>query len=338
MRAPVRAPARHSWAPLHGARSPSASIDDGALLAQCTAATHSPIGCLTLSLRTHHRLGCPCLAFVALLTGVVASAGVARADAPPAQPESSRDIERAKLAVELGQRLFDQARYDSALAAFEAAHEAFPSPEFQYDIGLCHERLGHDAQAIAAFEAYLVAKPDASDRASVEHRIALLRRASAATNEVGIASASSTSPPSPMPALRTGDASAPVLDTHEDRPAQPLITGGAITLSLGLAIGIGGGVGFGLPATARAQELDDALAEDAPPDRRLTEAQARDLAREGDRLRALQLASIGVGVALAATGTGLLVGGKRRQRRARAEVAQTWISPAPTGVAIAGRF
>ena len=41
-----------------------------------------------------------------------------------------------------------------ALLAFEAAYAAYPAPEFQYDIGLCHERLGHTEQQNIA-EQYL---------------------------------------------------------------------------------------------------------------------------------------------------------------------------------------
>jgi len=253
----------------------------------------------------------------------------------PAAP--THDTERAKAELARGQQLFDEANHAEALLAFEAAYAAYPAPEFQYDIGLCHERLGHTEAAIAAFEAYLAAKPDAADRLDVRHRIAALR---------------ARLPPPPPPNEPERKVPEPVptptkAKTIESPPApvdiapvreRGLRAGAAVALALalGLGIGIGGGAGFGVPAARRDRTLDRALASDAPYGDRLTPEQARSVAREGDRLLALQLASIGVGAVLVGTGIGLLVAAKRRERSMRAPSAA--LAPMRGGLAIAGGF
>ncbi len=98
--------------------------------------------------------------------------GAGPEDAPKA-PESGKDLARRRVAQ--GQALYEQAEYEEALVAFQDAAAAYASPDFQFNIGLCYERLGETTSAIRAFEAYLRNKPDARDKASVEHRIEELR-------------------------------------------------------------------------------------------------------------------------------------------------------------------
>ncbi len=272
---------------------------------------------------------------IALSIAIASPPGIAHAAEPAA---ATHDIERAKAELVRGQRLFDEAKHAEALVAFEAAYAAYPAAEFQYDIGLCHERLGHTDEAIAAFEAYLAASPDAHDRADVEHRIGVLR----ARSSPPPSPPSEPEPAPPEPRIVTPPTPAPVNDAPPaeidivPQRERGLRAGGAVALALGLGIAVGGGLGFGLPAAKRERTLDRALAQDAPYGDRLTPQQARETARAGDRLLALQLASIGVGAVLVGTGVGLLVAAKRRERRVRAPSAA--LAPMRGGLALSGSF
>jgi tetratricopeptide (TPR) repeat protein len=247
----------------------------------------------------------------------------------------AQDLERAKAALEHGQKLYDTAKYDAALAAFEEAYRAYPVPDLHYNIGLCHERLGHPREAIAAFEAYLAGKPDAPDRPSVEHRIGELRADLEAPRPVEV-----VPPPPVVPAARIDASEQPENEAARTAIDQPpakgrgRVVGGSIAFALGVGVGVGGGLGFGLPAQDRRTAIDRALADGAPDSDRMTEAQARETAREGDRFLALQIASVGVGAVLVGTGIGLMVVGKRQRRR----TATASLAPTPRGIAVSGRF
>ena len=226
----------------------------------------------------------------------------------------------AKRKVLEGQELYEQARYEEALVAFQDAAAAYASPDFQFNIGLCHERLGEPQAAIRAFEAYLRNKPDASDRASVEHRIEQLYA------ELDARSA----PPTPV---ETAPPSSPVEDAPvEEKPHRPLVVAGSVLLGFGVAAMVGGGIGFGVPAGRRADRVDDVLTLDNPED--LSRAQSEQIAAQGDRFRTLQVASLAVGGALSVAGVVVLARGL--QRRARAE--RLSVLPSPSGVVLVGRF
>src|SRR5688500_9535977 len=84
-----------------------------------------------------------------------------------------------------GQAYYEQASYENALRAFREAYRVSKRPALQYNIALCHERLGDLDGAIAALERYLAEMPTAPDRVAVEVRIKNLR--------------SQKPPPSPAP-------------------------------------------------------------------------------------------------------------------------------------------
>ena len=74
-----------------------------------------------------------------------------------------------------GQSYFDEGRVADALGEFREAYRISRVPGFQYNIGICEERLGNLDAAIAAFERYLREAPGAPDRANVEARLRELR-------------------------------------------------------------------------------------------------------------------------------------------------------------------
>jgi tetratricopeptide (TPR) repeat protein len=88
---------------------------------------------------------------------------------------SSFEDELARAHFLSGQSYFDEGRFTDALHEFHEAYAISRRPGFQFNIGVCEERLGHTEAAIAAFERYLQEAPNAPDRATVEQRLRDLR-------------------------------------------------------------------------------------------------------------------------------------------------------------------
>lgn len=73
-----------------------------------------------------------------------------------------------------GATAYDEGHYDEALREFEAAHAAEPLPAFDYNVARCLDRLGRRAEALAAYERYILVAPKADNLAEVSERVALL--------------------------------------------------------------------------------------------------------------------------------------------------------------------
>src|SRR5262245_26790237 len=58
-----------------------------------------------------------------------------------------------------GEKKFKAADYQGALLDFQAADSAKQTPQAARYIGLCHDNLGHYADAVAAYERFLAAVP-----------------------------------------------------------------------------------------------------------------------------------------------------------------------------------
>ncbi len=276
------------------------------------------------------------LAVGCMLGVTLSSPGIALADAhsePVAQsdaaaPEDGRALARRRVAE--GQALYEQAKYEEALVAFQDAAAAYASPDFQFNIGLCYERLGETRAAIRAFEAYLRNKPDARDRASVEHRIEELRAEQDRETSPAVPTPVLVEPPGQAEPAST--APAPNEDAApEARPHRPFIISGAALAGVGAAVMIAGGVGFGIVANRRADRVSQVLDSDNPQG--LTRAETVGLAQEADRLRALQIGSIAGGGAMAIVGAALLTTGIRRRRQS-----QLTLLPTGRGLAVRGVF
>src|SRR5258706_4227784 len=116
---------------------------------------------------------------------VLASLSLAHAEEqPPTRAASQAHFLR-------GQQLFGSARYGEALAEFEAGRALLASPSFDYNIGLCLERLDRPGAAAAAYERYLAARPGDPDAEAIWRQIRLLRAE---------AQARGPEPPPPRPA------------------------------------------------------------------------------------------------------------------------------------------
>jgi Tetratricopeptide repeat len=119
---------------------------------------------------------------------VVAMGGSARAQAQV-------DIGAARAHFAAATTYFEAGRYGEALKEFEAAYYLSRRAPLLFNIGVCHERLGHVDEAISAFEKYLASGPPESDRVEVGERVAALKaRAPAPRPRLVIAM---TPPPAP---------------------------------------------------------------------------------------------------------------------------------------------
>ena len=121
---------------------------------------------------------------------LVSTTAWAQPPAPPPQREESGDPAEAELSpteqearqlFNAGRIAFNDGRFDDALGYFERSYELSGRPVLLFNIGSAADRLRQNQRALDAFEAYLEAMPDASNRREVEGRIRVLRRAIVAT-------------------------------------------------------------------------------------------------------------------------------------------------------------
>ena len=72
------------------------------------------------------------------------------------------------------QKLFDQARYEEAVAEFQKSYELSRYPAILHKIALSYDQLGNLDQAIDYYQRYLDADPKSERRSGIEARIAKL--------------------------------------------------------------------------------------------------------------------------------------------------------------------
>lgn len=274
-----------------------------------------------------------------------ASAG-ALAGPPAAAPETAAEpstgpveddsVARAMAAYERGTKNYNAAQYEEALADFTEAASLYASPDFQYNIGLCYEKLGKYDEAIRAFSTYLRAKPDAEDRPNVENRIQMLqqeleRREREAEEEAARAAEGDPQPP-PEPARPVEDAPPPAADA-----GRPLIVSGAALAGVGAALALGGGIAFGVIAGKRSAAVDEVQTGGNPEG--LSFDETRELEREGKRFEGIQIGMVAGGAAVAVTGAVLLALGLRKRQAARGQARLgPALGPGTAGLVLTGRF
>lgn len=274
------------------------------------------------------------LSMVGSMVGSVAAAPVAPTEgeapadapalAPPEAPKEDPKLEQAMVSYDLGKKAYNAARYEDALEHFQEAATRYASPDFQYNIGLCYERLNKPEEAVRAFRTYLRAKPEAKDRANVEDRIFTLEKEiEDAKNQPVPDGSTETKPAEEVEPLPNG---------------KTLILVGAVLTGVGGAVGIGGGLGFGLAARNRSLAVED-VTDGNPEDLTFSEAQTLD--DEGRQFETLQIVMAASGAAVAITGVALLAVGLKRKKRAEAgptaTLVPTWTGRS-AGLSLQGRF
>jgi hypothetical protein len=98
--------------------------------------------------------------------------------APPASgtahAQQAGATDQARQHFARGKQLFATGDYRGAIAEFAAADKIAPSPLLEFNIALCHERLGERAEAVRRYRLYLERVPAATNRKVVEDKIARL--------------------------------------------------------------------------------------------------------------------------------------------------------------------
>lgn len=236
-------------------------------------------------------------------TAMWAPAAVAQVTTSDALDEEARSL------FEAGRSAYGDGRFDEALGHFRRSYELSHRPQLLYNIGQCQDRLRHDAEALATFEEFLTALPDAPQRAEVAARLEILR--TAVERDRAAEAAVETEP-----AVTEEPVLAPVIPSEPD-PAPWIVlgVGGAVAVAGAILLGVG---------YANVAAVESAM--------NVPFSSVRDAYDSAPALTGAGWAALGVGVALAGVGLvwGLSSGGGGNDH------AHLRISP--TGIAVSGSF
>ncbi len=83
----------------------------------------------------------------------------AAAPGTTAKPPAPAKASDAKALFSSGEKKFKADDFEGALADFEAANAAKPTPETQRYVAVCHDKLAHHEQAVAAYEKFIQDAP-----------------------------------------------------------------------------------------------------------------------------------------------------------------------------------
>lgn len=128
-----------------------------------------------------------------------------------AQSDAGSDAE-ARLHFEEGRAAYEAGEFEAAVGAFRQAYVLSPRYALLYNIGQSELRVGHNAEALEAFEGFLRQAPeDDVRRSEVEERVRQLRAMSVTPTQVtlpaeGAAAEASEPAPAPRSAEPSGDA------------------------------------------------------------------------------------------------------------------------------------
>ena len=223
-------------------------------------------------------------------------AALAASLSPAAASAQERELREARAAFARGLEAYEAGEFETALREFERADEAVDSPDLMYDIALTHDALGHAHGALAAFEAYLIERPE--ERARLEERLARLTEAAGGSPRDPVAIVAAVPPlalPAPAAPRRSSSADAALALPAATEP--PATGGSAAPWAL---VGAGsaavlGGVGLLVAARFDAASVTEAT--------RWTDARGA-----ADRALAFDVAGlVGLGVGALAIAGGVLV-------------------------------
>ena len=150
----------------------------------------------------------------------------------PVAPGSTADDARARELYENGSILYEEGRYEDAIAAWQEAYRLSGRPLLLFNTANALERLGRYDEAMTLLQRYRAYAP-AEERETLDRRIRNLETRIDEQQERAVAAPVTTPPASPA-----------TLAEGERRPVRvaPLVLGG-----VGV-VGLGFGTGFGLSA------------------------------------------------------------------------------------------
>ncbi len=160
----------------------------------------------------------------------------------PSRPQEDLD---GVTAFQKGAEAFKKGDFDTAIPLFKYAHELTGDPTLLYNIARSYEGLDEPAEALAHYEAYLQAAPEAADAGAVQARV---RGLQAQIDRRRALAARATPTPPPQPSTP-----APTLPP----PLSPLpwIVAGAGVLGLAA-----GGILAGLAQSTKGKAIDEPVA------------------------------------------------------------------------------
>ena len=254
----------------------------------------------------------------------------------PAEGDPEAAEEHRQAAIEA----FNGGDLPGAIASFEKAYEADPSPAYLFNIGRVYEEMGELENALEYYERF-ARQPHLTleERERAGERIDVLRRLvgeQTQDDDGGEEDAGEDD-------LDDGGDEPPTEPTGPDDTAGPersgrgLIIAGSTLLGVGAAVALGGGLGFGFVARDRSDQVDAVEQGDNPEGLSLSEIE--DLDAEGRTFEIWQIVTVAAGGALAVTGVSLLaVGLVRRGKAKRTAFVQPSVGPRFGGVVVRARF
>jgi tetratricopeptide (TPR) repeat protein len=259
--------------------------------------------------------------YVAVVCAALSLSSLAYAQSKPAIPPAD-DVEAAKAHFAAGSAYYDQANYADAVKEFNEAYRLSHRSDLLYNIAVCYERLQQYDNAIKALQQYLIDKPEAKDKVTIQTRISNLEKQRDAM------------PPRPVEPPPQPVAPPPQPQVAPQQPAQPMQlerkrnwwVPGTIVGSAGLVV-LATALGTGLTAQAYYDDLKMKCQNNVCTDPKL--------ATERDTGQVLALTTdILLGVGAAATLTGVII--LAVQSRRPHPPSQARVVPTPFGVM--GRF
>ena len=258
------------------------------------------------------------------LSWVVILPAAASAQATGTVADASMDSEAHAL-FEAGRTAFAAGRFADALGDFQRAYDLSHRAVLLYNIGQCHDRLRHDAEALAAFEGFVEGVPDSPQHAEVEARIALLREAIAHTAPAEPVAVTPVTPVTTEPPPDPDQ----VIDTTPPPEVTPVShdpgAGPWVFLGVGLGVAITGAVLLGIAYD------DISKVQNAPMDTDI--ATVRRAYDQAPPFSTIGWLAIGVGAAAAVVGIVWEVAGSSGGGDAHAE-----LHLLPGGLSLTGAF
>ena len=108
-----------------------------------------------------------------MIRGVIVAALLASSLASAAP--SSTELRAAKAHFARGKTLQDAAKWDDAIAEYQAAYALAPLPKLLFNIGQCQRLKGDKPKAIESYEAFIAAAPDDEAADDARDQIASLK-------------------------------------------------------------------------------------------------------------------------------------------------------------------
>lgn len=268
---------------------------------------------------------------LALGIGVSLLTGSLPAIAAPADQDEAVDTEtRAMKAYREGQEAYDAGNYAEALELFLEAQSLYPSPDFHYNIGKCHEELANYEQAVVSYKAYLRSynsayNEDPPDKINIQNKIDRLEKQVEADKAADEAERNKK----PEVIIKT----VPGEGKAKGPPGRALMITGGVLAGVGVGVAIAGAAVFGTRAASVSSELDDVYS--GNPER-VTLEQARELDQRGRAAELNQILMISLGSAVAVTGVALIAVGVVKKKKG--PTVAPAIGPDSAGLVIQGRF